>query len=124
MGRAGTSRETTIDRLDHAGTILQEIMAAPDNSIPEETRTRQMRGRRAEFAQRRICIWRRKWPGRGYLPDGEGMERAGFLCHHGLQPAIFAVLVILWLPGFSFHIADGLIRILLVAAIIILIINL
>ena len=38
--------------------------------------------------------------------------------------AILAVLVILWLLGFSFHIAGGLIHILLVAAVIILIINL
>lgn len=33
---AGTSREATNDRLDHAGKVLQEIMAAPDNGIPEE----------------------------------------------------------------------------------------
>lgn len=38
--------------------------------------------------------------------------------------AILAVLVILWLLGFSFHIAGGLIHILLVAAVIILVINL
>ena len=38
--------------------------------------------------------------------------------------AILAVLVILWLLGFSFHIAGGLIHILLVAAVILLIINL
>jgi len=38
--------------------------------------------------------------------------------------AILAILVILWLLGFSFHIAGGLIHILLVAAVIILIFNL
>lgn len=38
--------------------------------------------------------------------------------------AILAVLVILWLLGFSFHIAGGLIHILLIGAVIILIINL
>lgn len=38
--------------------------------------------------------------------------------------AILAVLVILWLLGFSFHIAGGLIHLLLVAAVIILIVNL
>ena len=38
--------------------------------------------------------------------------------------AILAVLVILWLLGFSFHIAGSLIHILLVAAVIILVINL
>jgi hypothetical protein len=38
--------------------------------------------------------------------------------------AVLAVLVILWLLGYSYHIAGGLIHILLVAAVIILVINL
>ncbi len=38
--------------------------------------------------------------------------------------AIFVILVVLWLLGFSFHIAGGLIHILLVIALIILVINL
>ncbi len=33
---ADSDRESTTDRLDHAGKILHEIMAAPDNGIPEE----------------------------------------------------------------------------------------
>jgi lipid-binding SYLF domain-containing protein len=33
---AGQSREDTTDRLDQAGSVLQEIMAAPDQGIPEE----------------------------------------------------------------------------------------
>ena len=33
---AGTNREATNDRLDHAGRVLHEIMAAPDKGIPEE----------------------------------------------------------------------------------------
>ena len=33
---AGSPREATEDRLDHAGAVLREIMAAPDNGIPEE----------------------------------------------------------------------------------------
>lgn len=33
---AGTTREATNDRLDHAGRVLHEIMSAPDNGIPEE----------------------------------------------------------------------------------------
>jgi lipid-binding SYLF domain-containing protein len=33
---AETHREATDDRMDHAGRVLAEIMAAPDNSIPEE----------------------------------------------------------------------------------------
>ncbi len=37
---------------------------------------------------------------------------------------VFAVLLILWLLGFSFHVAGGLIHILLVLAVVMLIINL
>ncbi|HET9696093.1 MAG TPA: lmo0937 family membrane protein [Terriglobales bacterium] len=37
---------------------------------------------------------------------------------------IFIVLVVLWLLGFSFHVAGGLIHLLLVAAVIILLFNL
>jgi hypothetical protein len=37
---------------------------------------------------------------------------------------IFVILLVLWLLGFSFHIAGGLIHILLVVAVIVLIINL
>lgn len=33
---ADSDREATADRLDHAGRVLQEVMAAPDNGIPEE----------------------------------------------------------------------------------------
>jgi lipid-binding SYLF domain-containing protein len=33
---AATTREATTDRLDHAGRVLHEIMAAPDKGIPEE----------------------------------------------------------------------------------------
>ena len=36
IGWAGTNREATNDRLDHAGRVLHEIMAAPDRGIPEE----------------------------------------------------------------------------------------
>jgi SH3 domain-containing YSC84-like protein 1 len=36
IGWAGTSREATTDRMDHAAQILHEIMAAPDKGIPEE----------------------------------------------------------------------------------------
>ena len=37
---------------------------------------------------------------------------------------IFVILLVLWLLGFSFHIAGGLIHLLLVIAVIVLIINL
>jgi len=33
---AGTSREATDERMEHAGAVLHEIMAAPDKGIPEE----------------------------------------------------------------------------------------
>ena len=36
IGWAGTNREATDDRLDHAGRVMHEIMAAPDKGIPEE----------------------------------------------------------------------------------------
>ena len=36
MGWAASSREATVDRLDHAGNVLHEIMGAPDKGIPEE----------------------------------------------------------------------------------------
>jgi SH3 domain-containing YSC84-like protein 1 len=36
VGWAGSSREASADRLDHAGAVLHEIMSAPDRGIPEE----------------------------------------------------------------------------------------
>ncbi len=33
---AGSGREATVDRMDHAGAVLHEIMSAPDRGIPEE----------------------------------------------------------------------------------------
>ena len=36
IGWAGSSREATTDRLDHAGRVIHEIMAAPDKGIPQE----------------------------------------------------------------------------------------
>ena len=36
IGWAGTTRENVQDRLDNAGRVLHEIMAAPDRGIPEE----------------------------------------------------------------------------------------
>jgi len=36
VGWAGTNREATVNRMDHAGAVLHEIMSAPDKGIPEE----------------------------------------------------------------------------------------
>jgi SH3 domain-containing YSC84-like protein 1 len=36
VGWAGTIREATVNRMDHAGAVLHEIMSAPDKGIPEE----------------------------------------------------------------------------------------
>jgi lipid-binding SYLF domain-containing protein len=36
IGWAGSNREASENRLDHAGRVLHEIMAAPDSGIPEE----------------------------------------------------------------------------------------
>ena len=33
---AESDRQSTMDRLDHAGRVLHEVMAAPDSGIPEE----------------------------------------------------------------------------------------
>jgi len=33
---AGTDREATVNRMDHAGVVLHEIMSAPDKGIPQE----------------------------------------------------------------------------------------
>src|SRR5580692_6409185 len=33
---AGSDREQTIDRMEHAGRVIHEIMSAPDRGIPEE----------------------------------------------------------------------------------------
>jgi uncharacterized membrane protein YtjA (UPF0391 family) len=38
--------------------------------------------------------------------------------------SIFVVLLVLWLLGFSFHVAGGLIHLLLVVALIVLLVNL
>jgi len=36
IGWAGSNREATNDRLEHAGQVIHEIMAAPDKGIPQE----------------------------------------------------------------------------------------
>jgi lipid-binding SYLF domain-containing protein len=36
IGWAGSNREQTENRLDHAGAVLHEIMSAPDKGVPEE----------------------------------------------------------------------------------------
>lgn len=36
IGWAGTNREATNDRLNHAGSVIHEIMDAPDKGIPQE----------------------------------------------------------------------------------------
>src|ERR1051326_5358785 len=36
LGWAESTRESSIDRLDNAAKVITEIMAAPDNGIPEE----------------------------------------------------------------------------------------
>jgi lipid-binding SYLF domain-containing protein len=36
IGWARSDRESTADRLDHAGAVLHEIMSAPDRGIPQE----------------------------------------------------------------------------------------
>src|SRR6267143_3175774 len=40
LGWAGSERRGAIDRLNNAANVLNEIMAAPDRRIPEETMKR------------------------------------------------------------------------------------
>jgi hypothetical protein len=54
--------------------------------------------------------------------SGLGRSQCGEGVH--MLWAIFVVVLVLWLLGFSFHIAGGLIHLLLVVALIILIVNL
>jgi hypothetical protein len=54
-----------------------------------------------------------------FPPPGHGAEK-----EKEMLWAVLAVLVILWLMGYSYHIAGGLIHILLIAAVIVLVINL
>jgi len=51
---------------------------------------------------------------------GRGLRKGG----PNMLWTIFAILLILWLLGFSFHVAGSLIHLLLVAAVIVLIVNL
>jgi len=53
---------------------------------------------------------------RGRFPPSTGREPMGW--------TIFAILIILWLLGWGFHVADGLIHLLLVVAAIVAVINL
>jgi hypothetical protein len=53
------------------------------------------------------------------------MERTLLLVKEALMLwTVFAVLLVLWLLGFSLHIAGGLIHLLLVVALVVLVVNL
>jgi hypothetical protein len=52
------------------------------------------------------------------MPDSDELRRQIMLW------TIFVVLLILWLLGFSLHVAGGLIHLLLVVALVVLVINL
>jgi hypothetical protein len=57
-------------------------------------------------------------------PEISGLERPQYAREASMLWTIFVVVLVLWLLGFSFHVAGGLIHILLVVALIILIFNL
>jgi len=80
-----------------------------------------------------------RWPLAGltlqwnYVRQYNSRVESGLLCHTPVLLAgddgpmlwtIFAILLILWLLGWGFHIAGSLIHLLLVVAVIVLIINL
>ncbi len=90
---ADSAREATVDRMDRAGRVLHEVMAAPDKGIPEEV---------LEHAR---CI-----------PALHGRK-------HMLW-TIIVVILLLWILGFSFHVAGGLIHLLLVVALIVFVFQL
>ena len=51
-------------------------------------------------------------------------NRAGSLEEKEMLWTLFVILLVMWLLGFSFHIAGGLIHLLLVIALVVLVINL
>jgi hypothetical protein len=72
---AGPGQQDTDARLQAAGQVMHEIMAAPDKGIPEEVL---------------IHCRRRAWTRRGYLPHCPRLERAGIHFDRWGQ---------FWLPG-------------------------
>lgn len=63
-----------------------------------------------------------------YSKHGMAISNPGFLelvCRRAnMLWTIFVILLVLWLLGFSFHVAGGLIHLLLVVAVVVLLINL
>jgi len=58
-------REATVDRLDHAGAVLHEIMSAPDRGIQKKFWNTQVHRRGATSAQGRFIFGAengRAWP--------------------------------------------------------------
>jgi hypothetical protein len=53
-----------------------------------------------------------------------GQDAYVLQCEASMLWTVFVILLVLWLLGFSFHIAGGLIHLLLVVAVVVLVINL
>jgi hypothetical protein len=80
---AASTREDLQARIDAAKVVLDQIMAAQDNSIP------------MNILEQATCVgvvpgmikgalsWRAVWPGRGDLPHRPRLERAGLHSHGG-----------------------------------------
>ena len=73
---AGPSQQDTAARLQAAGLVMNEIMAAPDKGIPEEV----LHGAKCiavipDMAKGAFLCRRRTWSRRGYLPHWPWMER-------------------------------------------------
>ena len=77
-------------------------------------------------------LWVDHTAGKGFLPGVREVTRSGYGKVEGsiqrqeinMLWTIFVVLLILWLLGFSLHVAGGLIHLLLVVALVVLVINL
>lgn len=84
-------------------------------------------GARRPRPSRRLTSRYRKPCARWFVPAGTPNElhsSVPIALEESMLWTIFVILLILWLLGFSFHVAGGLVHILLVVAVIVLIFNL
>jgi lipid-binding SYLF domain-containing protein len=86
---AATDREATMDRLDHAGRILHEIMAAPDSGIPEEVLEHaKCLAVVPHMLKGGFIVGAQNGRGVATCPYGQGMERTIILRHYWRQLGI------------------------------------
>ena len=89
IGWAGTNREATNDRLNHAGQCFTRSWMRRIRAFPQEVLEHaQVRRRCAPSSQGRLCVRSGKWPRRGDLQDRGRLERSYLLRHHRRQLGI------------------------------------